>query len=116
MVCTQSLETFGSGAPTGLTPLFRPSLPNVIRSEDGYAGACPVDSFPPNGYGLYSVTGNVWEWCADWFDTAFPAQPTQRDQIGGWIRRRLPRRQLPTQRLWSVLSHWKRLGVVRRLV
>jgi formylglycine-generating enzyme required for sulfatase activity len=36
--------------------------------DDGYLGTCPVDEFPPNGYGLRNMSGNVWEWCADWFE------------------------------------------------
>ena len=35
--------------------------------QDGFAGTSPVRSFPPNGYGLYDVAGNVWEWTADVF-------------------------------------------------
>ena len=61
--------------PRHLCNLWQGEFPRVDTAEDGFAGACPVDSFPPNGYGIYSVTGNVWEWCADWFGTAFDTRP-----------------------------------------
>ncbi|MFC5649717.1 formylglycine-generating enzyme family protein [Paenibacillus solisilvae] len=53
--------------------IWQGKFPDKNHASDGYAGTAPVRSFPPNGYGLYNMVGNVWEWCSDWF-TAQPAE------------------------------------------
>jgi formylglycine-generating enzyme required for sulfatase activity len=65
--------------------VWQGSFPNDNTLGDGYFGTCPVNAFPANGYGLHNVTGNVWEWTADWFHSALRDPPggTHKVQKGG---------------------------------
>ena len=51
--------------------IWQGEFPRHNTEEDGYAGTAPARSFPPNGYGLHNVSGNVWEWTSDWFSPTF---------------------------------------------
>jgi formylglycine-generating enzyme required for sulfatase activity len=47
--------------------IWQGKFPQKDTADDGYRGTAPAKSFKPNGFGLYCVSGNVWEWCRDWF-------------------------------------------------
>ena len=52
---------------TYMTNTFTGDFPYRNTSEDGFERVAPVKSFPANGYGLYDMAGNVWNWCADYY-------------------------------------------------
>jgi formylglycine-generating enzyme required for sulfatase activity len=47
--------------------IWQGGFPYQNTEKDGFVRTAPVKSFRPNGYGLYDMAGNVWEWCADWY-------------------------------------------------
>ncbi len=65
-----------------LCNIWQGDFPKLDLAEDGYAGVAPVDAFPPNGYGLYSMTGNTWEWCVDWFHSSHHITATRVNPVG----------------------------------
>lgn len=65
-----------------LCNVWQGTFPDIDTGEDGWRGTCPVTAFPPNGYGLQVITGNAWEWCADWFHPTWHVHASPVDPVG----------------------------------
>jgi sulfatase modifying factor 1 len=62
--------------------IWQGKFPQTNLGRDGYMGTAPSKSFPPNHYSLYNMSGNVWEWCSDWFSATYHIEGTRTNPQG----------------------------------
>jgi len=61
--------------------IWQGRFPIQNTAEDGYCGTAPIHAYKPNGYGLYNVAGNVWEWCEDYFSAGYHQETSVNNPI-----------------------------------
>lgn len=74
-------DGFGNYVDEKKTMEFRHWWPIPGYSDD-WNGTAPVGSFSPNSFGVYDISGNIWEWCADWFDPRFYGRSPVKNPAG----------------------------------
>lgn len=62
--------------------IWQGAFPESNTLEDGWLTTAPVRTFQPNAWGLWQCVGNVWEWCADWFDPGYYRRSPAEDPAG----------------------------------
>ncbi|MGZ4472259.1 MAG: formylglycine-generating enzyme family protein [Nocardioidaceae bacterium] len=62
--------------------IWQGTFPTENSLVDGHLTTAPADAYEPNGFGLFNTGGNVWEWCADWFDPTYYRRSPKKDPQG----------------------------------
>jgi formylglycine-generating enzyme required for sulfatase activity len=62
--------------------IWQGQFPNENTLADRFRATAPVAQFPSNGYGLYDMAGNVWEWCVDWYRPDYYANSPAKNPLG----------------------------------
>ena len=57
------------------------NFPNQNTLDDGWLGTSPVDFFKPNNFDIYDTSGNVWEWCSDWFSSSYHSNDRKETRL-----------------------------------